>query len=249
MWINAATSVGRVRADNQDAYRTGILPLGCYLLVCDGMGGERGGGVASALAADTVAARIEHDVKSGMGETSVRHVLESAGAAANAAVYSRAQADAALTGMGTTLSAVVVTGDTAHVLHVGDSRVYLLREGKLHRLTTDHTVVQMLLERGDLTEKDAENHPQRHYITRAVGAERDILPDVFTIDLQAGDTLMVCSDGLYNELAPDTLTALLGTCVAEKSAQALIDGANRSGGHDNITAAICCLAGEGNALG
>ena len=247
--MNAATNIGRHRGDNQDAYRTGTLPCGCYLLVCDGMGGERGGGIASALAADTVAARIVRDIVPAMTETSVRNVLESAGAAANAAVYSRAQSDASLTGMGTTLSAVVVTDSTAHILHVGDSRVYLLREGKLHRLTTDHTVVQMLLERGDLTEKDAEHHPQRHYITRAVGVERDLKPDVFTIDLQAGDVLLVCSDGLYNELSPDTLASLLGVCVAEKSAQALIDGANRGGGHDNITAAICCPIEEGNALG
>lgn len=249
MWINAATSVGRTRCDNQDVYRTGYLPGGCYLLVCDGMGGERGGGTASELAADTVASRIERDIAGSMGETSVRNVLQSACAAANAAVHSRAHADTALTGMGTTLSAAVVTGSTAHILHVGDSRVYLFREGRLHRLTTDHTVVQMLLERGDLTEQDAEHHPQRHYITRAVGVERDIMPDVFTIDLQADDTLLVCSDGLYNELSPEALASLLRTCIAEKSAQVLIDGANRSGGHDNITAAVCCLEGEGNALG
>jgi len=249
MWVTAATDIGQQRSDNQDTYRIGSFPGGGYLLVCDGMGGENGGSVAAEIAADTAAARIERDVTADLGELSVRRVLESAGAAANAAVFARAQADKALAGMGTTLSAVVVTGRTAHILHAGDSRVYLLRDDLLLQLTTDHTVVQMLIERGDLTEQAALSHPQRHYITRAVGVERQLLFDVFTIDVQEEDALLVCSDGLYNCVAPKELAAIAAVCVRQRSAQPLIDSANENGGADNITAALGCIEKEASAHG
>lgn len=249
MWVRAATHVGQQRADNQDTYRIGILPQGGYLLVCDGMGGENGGSVASQIAADTAAVRIAQGITEGIGELSARRVLESAGAAANAAVLARAKGDFALTGMGTTLSGVVVTGNTAHIIHAGDSRVYLLRDDLLHRLTTDHTVVQMLIDRGDLTERAALNHPQRHYITRAVGVEKQVLFDIFTIDLMEEDALLVCSDGLYNYVAHEELAALTAVCVRQKNAQPLIDAANANGGGDNITAALGSVAKEVHALG
>lgn len=238
MWMTAETHVGRRRANNQDTYRTGKLPQGGYLLVCDGMGGERGGNVASSLAADAAQQVICRSVTAGMGEVSVRHVLECAGAAANAAVYERACAEKDLHGMGTTLACVVVTGRTAHVLHAGDSRVYLLRDGLLNQLTTDHTVVQMLVERGDITEQAALNHPQRNYITRAVGVEAQLQFDIFTIDLMQGDALLVCSDGLYNYVDRDELLSLTETCVRQETVRPLIDRANENGGGDNITAAL-----------
>ena len=244
MWIKAATHTGQRRANNQDTYRTGILPDGGYIMVCDGMGGENGGNVASQIAADTAAAVIERDVKEGMGEISVRRVLEVAGAAANAAVYDKAKSDPSLKGMGTTLDCAVITGKTAHILHAGDSRVYLLRDDLLSPLTTDHTVVQMLLERGDITAEAAKTHPQRNYITRAVGVERDIRFDIFTIDLQSDDALLACSDGLYNYIGHNDLCALTSICVKQHDVQPLIDLANENGGGDNITAVLCCLEKE-----
>jgi protein phosphatase len=243
MWMTAETHVGQRRATNQDTYRTGTLPEGGYLLVCDGMGGERGGNVASALAADAAVRIIARGVTAGMGEVSVRRVLECAGAAANAEVYDRSRADHALTGMGTTLACVVVTGKTAHVLHAGDSRVYLLRDDLLNQLTTDHTVVQMLVDRGDITEQAARTHPQRNYITRAVGVERQLQFDIFTIDLQEGDALLVCSDGLYNYVPREELCALTAVCVKQRDVHPLIDCANENGGGDNITAALCRIEG------
>ncbi len=244
MWMTAETHVGQRRATNQDTCRTGALPDGGYLLVCDGMGGERGGNVASALAADAAERLILRDVTAGMGEVSVRRVLECAGAAANAAVYERAKGDESLAGMGTTLTCAVVTGRTAHVLHAGDSRVYLLRDELLNQLTTDHTVVQMLVDRGDITEQAAKTHPQRNYITRAVGVERQLQFDIFTIDLQEGDALLVCSDGLYNYVGREDLCALTAICVRRKSVQPLIDRANENGGGDNITAALAVVGEE-----
>ena len=244
MWIKASTHVGQRRANNQDTYRAGLLPDGGYIMVCDGMGGENGGNIASQIAADIASSVIERDVKAGMGEISVRRVLEVAGAAANAEVYRKAKSDPSLKGMGTTLDCAVVTGKTAHILHAGDSRVYLLRDDVLSPLTTDHTVVQMLLERGDITAEAAKNHPQRNYITKAVGVERDIRFDIFTIDLQAEDVLLACSDGLYNYIGHNDLCALTSICVKQRETDPLIDLANENGGGDNITAALCCIEKE-----
>ncbi len=249
MWVRAATHMGQERSENQDTFRIGALPRGGYLLVCDGMGGENGGSVAARIAADTAATRIARDFAGDLGESAARRVLESAGAAANAAVYAEAGKDPRLAGMGTTLSGVVVTGNTAHVIHAGDSRVYLLRDDLLHQLTEDHTVVRMLIARGDLTEKEALNHPQRHYITRAVGVEKQLEFDIFTVDLQEDDAFLVCSDGLYNYVEPSELAALTAVCVRKKSAQPLIDAANANGGGDNITAALGSTAKEVHPLG
>ncbi len=249
MWVRAATHVGQQRTDNQDTYRIGALPQGGYLLVCDGMGGENGGSIASRIAADTAAARIAADFAGEISETSARYALESAGAAANAAVYARSKEDLSLKGMGTTLSGVVVTGETAHIIHAGDSRVYLLRDDLLHQLTTDHTVVQMLMDRGDLTAEAAKSHPQRHYITRAVGVEKQLDFDIFTVDLAPDDAFLVCSDGLYNFVAPEELAALTAVCVRKKNAQPLIDAANANGGGDNITAALGSIEKEVRSIG
>ena len=244
MWIRALTDVGQKRSTNQDVYVTEQLDSGNLILVCDGMGGEQGGAVASEIASCTAAASIKRSLTGEMSEISIRRMLESAGAAANAAVYEKSQEDASLRGMGTTLIAAVVMGDTAHFIHAGDSRAYLLRDDFLTQLTVDHTVVQMMVERGEISETDAQRHPQRHYITRAVGVAPKVRFDIFSIDLLPEDAILLCSDGLYNYISHEGLCALCSVAMKTRSIEPLIDKANRNGGGDNITAVLCCMSGE-----
>lgn len=143
------------------------------------------------------------------------------------------------TAWGTTLVGAVVQEDSAHFLHAGDSRAYLLRDDLLTQLTVDHTVVQMLVDRGEISERDAKVHPQRHYITRAVGVGEQLRYDIFSIDLLPGDALLLCSDGLYNYLSHEDLCALAAVALRCGSAKPLIDRANENGGGDNITAVLC----------
>lgn len=243
MWMTGETDVGQKRKSNQDTFLTEQLSGGSgLLLVCDGMGGERGGAVASGLALSAAAESLRRSVGAGMNENSIRRALECAGAAANAAVFDAASQDAALHGMGTTLVGAVVQEDSAHFLHAGDSRAYLLRDDLLTQLTVDHTVVQMLVDRGEISERDAKVHPQRHYITRAVGVGEQLRYDIFSIDLLPGDALLLCSDGLYNYLSHEDLCALAAVALRCGSAKPLIDRANENGGGDNITTVLCRTA-------
>lgn len=246
MWMTGETHIGKKRQTNQDAFAAEPLANGsaALLLVCDGMGGEQGGAEASALALVTAAAMLRRDYSATMPENSVRRLLECAGAAANSAVFESAMQDPALKGMGTTLVGAVANGDCAHFLHAGDSRAYLLREGLLTQLTVDHTVTQMLVDSGEINPSEAENHPQRHYITRAVGVGPSLGYDIFSIDLRPDDLLLLCSDGLYNYVDHQRLCALLPQCVARRSALPLIEAANQNGGGDNITAVLCGMASQ-----
>lgn len=250
MWLTAETHVGQKRETNQDTFVAQTLEWGGgFLVVCDGMGGERGGAVASDIAAKAMAGQLSRGLRPDMREASVRHLLQCAAAAANADVFDAARADPALEGMGTTLVAAAVTPGAAHIVHAGDSRAYLLRDDLLTQLTVDHTVVQMLIDRGDITTQDAREHPQRHYITRAVGVEAELPFDIFSIDLQPGDALLLCSDGLYNFVSHEDLCALTAVAVRRRSAAGLIARANENGGGDNITAALAGLTGGGTTHG
>lgn len=247
MWIAGDTHTGQKRRNNQDAFRMEKLDDKRLLMVCDGMGGEQGGEQASELAIEAAAAMLRRDFKKTTDESSVRRMLECAGAAANSVVFDAAQADSALAGMGTTLVGAVVLPDCAHFIHAGDSRAYLLRDDVLTQLTVDHTVVQMLIDRGEISQDDAKHHPQRHYITRAVGVVSQISYDIFSIDLLPNDTILLCSDGLYNYMSHEDICALTAIAVKRKSVAPLIDRANENGGGDNITAVLCCVAREVSA--
>lgn len=249
MWMTADTHIGQKRRNNQDVYLVERLAAGCFLLVCDGMGGEAGGAVASDIASKTVAHCIRRDITPDMEEPSVRRVLESAGAAANAAVFDAASENPALKGMGTTLVAAIILGDTAYVLHAGDSRAYLLRGDLLTQLTVDHTVAQMLVDRGEISESDAVLHPQRNYITRAVGVADRMRFDIFSVNLQKNDVLLLCSDGLYHYMSHEDLCALAAVAARRKDVSPLIGRANENGGGDNITAVLFGMQGEEAANG
>lgn len=239
MTFYGGTDTGLVRASNQDRYEYQVLSdrFG-FAVVCDGMGGQNGGNVASEITTRFVSDMLRRDLREDMQEASLRGVMESAVAGANALVHEAAVNDPALEGMGTTLVVAVFRGDTVYVTYVGDSRAYAVSPTRELQLTKDHTVVQMLLDIGEISEEDAQVHPKRHYITRAVGVAATVEADFLAHTLAPDELVLICSDGLYHYLAAGTLYALLHRCVREQSAGCLIDLAKECGGADNVTVVV-----------
>ena len=217
---------GRRRRHNEDAYVV-QPPL---FAVADGMGGAKAGEVASALAADAVQ-ESGNDGES--GEARVAALIEEA----NRRVFRRATEDREASGMGTTMTVALVEADEVAIGHVGDSRAYLIRDGRLEQLTDDHSLVAELVRSGKLTPEEAETHPQRSVITRALGTEADVDVDTFSVQSAPGDLFLLCSDGLTSMVDDETILDAVERNRAdlEEAAKALIKAANRGGGEDNIT--------------
>jgi serine/threonine protein phosphatase PrpC len=220
-----ATDIGKVREANEDSYLV-EPPL---FAVADGMGGHRGGDVASQLALATV----EQLFRRGKGTLS-EHMRQ-----ANRAVFERSQLDRRVTGMGTTLTAALVEGDAVHLAHVGDSRAYLLRAGALRQLTTDHTLVARMVKAGEISPAEAEVHPHRNVLTRALGTEPDVRVDEDDVPLLDGDRVLLCSDGLTGMVTEEQIQAILESAATpQEAANRLVRAANRAGGVDNITVVV-----------
>ncbi len=225
----AGTDPGKKRRRNEDSYV--IAPP--LFAVADGMGGAQAGEVASGLAA----AALEESGANGGGERRVIELIQEA----NRRVHERATTDATTAGMGTTITAALVEPDGRVVFgHVGDSRAYLLRDNTLEQLTDDHTLVAELVRRGELSPGEAEVHPQRSVITRALGTDPDVDVDTFAIDARPGDLYLICSDGLSSMVDASDIEEILRRNRTDLAAasKALIQAANRGGGEDNITAVL-----------
>ncbi|MEX2100455.1 MAG: Stp1/IreP family PP2C-type Ser/Thr phosphatase [Acidimicrobiia bacterium] len=231
--FGAATDVGRVRERNDDGYLVDES-IGLFALA-DGMGGHRSGDVASATALETLRAAI------GSGNA-VREAIEDA----NHAVYAKSLTDSSLLGMGTTLTAgTLVSGGTLLIGHVGDSRAYLLRDGELRQITTDHSHVEELVRDGKITEDEASVHPMRSVITRAIGIEDDVDVDMYPVELHTGDRVLLCSDGLTDMLHGSAIEAeLRREPDVSRAATRLVDAANNAGGIDNITVVVIGVTDE-----
>lgn len=239
LWIStAASDRGRVRPANEDSCLE--APERGLFAVADGMGGHAGGEVASRIAVETLD-------RLGSGRpTPSEEWMRQAIAEANRAILEQAARSAALRGMGTTLTAVVVgEAGRATIGHVGDSRAYLLRSGRLALLTCDHTVAQRYVDEGRLGPVEARVHPMRHLLTRALGARRRVEADVVKTELEPGDLLLLCSDGLTGMVPDADLEALLsrGEPLPEL-ARRLVEAANLRGGEDNVTVVLVRFMGE-----
>lgn len=235
MKLTGDTHIGLVRSSNQDALRYGTLDNGgVFAVVCDGMGGANGGNIASNIAVDVIAGRIVDGYANGAAPR-VDHLLASAMAAANIEIFDRAKSDPQYEGMGTTVVAVVVFGKDAYISHVGDSRVYLYRDSALQQITRDHSVVQEMIESGQLTEEQARSHPRKHFITRALGVSAMEEGEFDELELEPNDKILLCTDGLTNMVDDNSLTQLLGN---NASIDILIQSALDGGGTDNITAVL-----------
>lgn len=245
--LASLTDVGRKRSGNEDSHAVWVsedpaeyAKRGALLVVADGMGGANAGEVASRLAADTVVECYRADT----GDDPA-YALRIAVETANAKVHEQSQARADQRGMGTTCTAVVVRGTQVWLGHVGDSRAYLVRGGEIHRLTSDHSLVMELVERGHLTEQEAKHDPRRNVVTRSVGALADVQVDAGEIEgrLQNGDRLVVCSDGLHGQVSDSEIAMLVGENEPDEACTALIELANERGGPDNITAIVVRIPG------
>ena len=228
-----------MRATNQDAYVHEIVDAStAYVVLCDGMGGENGGHIASSRAVEIIGQALSRGLAAHPLPASVKPLLLSAVTAANAVIYDMGAADERLRGKGTTVVAAVLLGDMLYIAHAGDSRAYLAAEGgPLRRITRDHSVVQLLIESGEITEREARSHPKRNYITRALGVERTVEVEYMEQPFPSG-RLLLCTDGLYNYAPPEEHMELITTCASEQDIFLLIDEANKAGGPDNITAVV-----------
>lgn len=231
-----ASHAGRVRPSNQDAYVCGMLTAGtAFAVVCDGMGGANGGNVASAIAMRCIADHIVDEYRENATPAVVRRLLESAISAANQEVFEAAVEDESLRGMGTTVVAVIANDRDVCIAHVGDSRAYLVTHTDIEQITRDHSVVQDMVEKGQITADQARFHPQKHFLTRALGVEDDVRCDFTVLPFPEDGTVLICTDGLSNMVEPDTLQSLVRTFPFEEIPQKLINTANLAGGSDNIT--------------
>jgi serine/threonine protein phosphatase PrpC len=233
--VASVTDTGRKRRRNEDAY-VSEPPL---FAIADGMGGAQAGEVASQLAAAAVS---EGGAADGRGEERIFQLIQEA----NRRVYDRASTDPHTSGMGTTMTVAIVDGDQVAFGHVGDSRAYLIRDGEMQQLTEDHSLVNELMKSGKLSREEADIHPQRSVITRAVGTDPDVDVDTFTVDAETGDLFLLCSDGLTDVVSEEEILDLVerNRGDIDRALKALVKEANRGGGEDNITVVAFEIADE-----
>lgn len=242
MKISAGSDVGICRSSNQDSYSIGELSNGgAWAVVCDGMGGHAGGNVASSMAAEKIASDIRTNLKESMSFASVKNILESAIVSANMDIFDRAAGDDTLSGMGTTVVAAVCMNGRCVAANVGDSRCYLISEKNISQITRDHSLVQEMIDAGILTPSEAENHPNKNIITRALGIEEDVSVDFVEINVSVGDKLLLCSDGLSNMVNDAEMIDCTGDEDVFNYSSRLIALANEHGGTDNITAVVLAV--------
>ena len=228
----AVTDRGRKRPSNEDAFGFSV-EAGVYV-VCDGMGGAAAGEIASSLAVDEILRLLKE--RKPENESPLPGAAEIAVTAANEAIFSRAQRNHRLNGMGTTLVVMATQDQHVWILNIGDSRCYLMHKGKLQQLTLDHSLVEEQVRLGRMTPREALHSPLKNVITRALGTQSQVTPDIFELEAEPGDLFLLCSDGLTRELPDNTIETLLnGEMPLEALAAQLVEAAKKAGGHDNIT--------------
>lgn len=236
MKIYSKIDKGIVRNSNQDAYFAGeISQEVTFAVVCDGMGGAKAGNVASTAAVKSISEYIANSYRSNMSLDDITKMLRNAIISANIEIYDMAAQNEQLQGMGTTVVAAVVRNGNAVVANVGDSRVYLL-DDNITQLTTDHSIVQTLIESGKITAEDAKVHPRKNVITRALGAESDVAVDIAEYNLSENNTLLLCTDGLTNFVSEEDILKTFKENDISVVSEKLVELANEGGGGDNITA-------------
>lgn len=233
------TDVGRKRASNQDAFCQGTLESGVqFMVLCDGMGGHRGGNVASELAVRTFHELLSDRLTQTLRPKELKTVLSGIIARVSRLISQAGMESPELAGMGSTVVLAVQWGKKVCIAHVGDSRAYLYRKGKLRRLTKDHSLVQEMIDRGEITPEEGEEHPRRNIITRTLGYEEDSQPEILFSDLREGDVFLLCTDGLTVCVKDDSLEELFRQYSPDQLVPVLVNRALEAGGPDNITVGI-----------
>ena len=245
MNIWGMTDIGLIRRENQDAYavQAGEDSRYTVCVVCDGMGGPSGGKLAGELAVETFTSTCAANLRDDMTLEQIQEVAKFAVAEANTAVYEHSCAEPGLRGMGTTLVSAIIREEWAVINNVGDSRAYLTRAGGeqrgISRVTRDHSVVERLVERGDITEEEARSHPNRNLITRALGPDRHALSDSYLVQLERGDYLLLCTDGLIETVTDWEMEREILSGKDENSClNRMLEIARKHGAPDNLTAVL-----------
>ena len=234
------TDQGCVRPQNQDTYQIEQLDKNSLLcIVCDGMGGAKSGNIASTLAADVFVQEVRRSFKSGMDREKIGQMMMAAAKLANFTVYDQARQFEEFDGMGTTLVAVLIQGKEAVLVNVGDSRAYIVSPDGIRCLTKDHSLVQMMVDRGELTPERARTYPGKNFITRAIGTEPVVDCDLFHRNVDRGDYLLLCSDGLSNMMDDqEILFEVIHGVNKQHCCRRLLEIAKNRGAPDNVTSVL-----------
>lgn len=240
--VFSKTDIGRVRKVNQDAVKTEVISDNlAWSVVCDGMGGQAGGDIASEIAVIMISKFLSDNLSELKTSDEIKSVMYEAVSGANQAIYLKSEKDKNLKNMGTTVIVCVVNRNKLYVAHMGDSRAYLISNDKITQITTDHSMVQEMLDNGKLTIEEARNHPQKNIITRALGVNSEIKLEYNTIDVKKGDIVLSCTDGLTNTVEEqDIYNICKRNNNQEEAIGELITTGNKNGGNDNITVSLIC---------
>ena len=235
------TDIGKSRDTNQDSFTYNYLSDGSvWAVLCDGMGGSNGGGIASENAVKIISDRITEQYQNSITSDNIKSFMESLILAANAEIFNLSKSNPDLIGMGTTIVLIFVIDLTAYIAYVGDSRAYKIDSDGITQLTKDHSIVQIMLDKGEITDEQAFNHPKKHFLTRAVGVEHNVLVDFLEVPVKSDDVLLLCTDGLSNYLKAEDIKIIVNQYESNKIPDKLIDSANELGGSDNIT--VVCIS-------
>ena len=236
----AVTDPGVIRDMNQDAYKIEVLNRNTLLcVVCDGMGGAKSGNVASALAAEVFTQEVKRTWKADMSAEKLEKMLEAAVKLTNFTVFEKARQSEEFHGMGTTLVALLIQGKNATVVNVGDSRAYRMGNDSIAQITKDHSLVQMMISRGELSKERAKHYPGKNLITRAIGTETEISCDIFRTDVKRGDCFLLCTDGLSNMLDDQEILFEVSYGQGdEQCCERLLEIAKNRGAPDNVTSVL-----------
>ncbi len=239
MNIYSQSDIGMKRSSNQDYCMTGVFTDGAvWAIVCDGMGGANGGSTASRVAAENISETLKSGYREDMTPEELRSLMQLSVEYANRAVYEISRHVAGLEGMGTTVVCAVVKKQRAHIVHAGDSRAYICSDEGVRQVTTDHSMVQQLVDMGEITREQARQHPHRNMITRALGTEPTLRTDYNTVEFEDGARLVLCTDGMSNYVSDDELLEFIRYNKCEELTEKLVDFSKRSGGSDNITVVV-----------
>lgn len=239
MEVFLKSDIGLVRSTNQDACTGGVFSGdAAWAVVCDGMGGANGGNVASSVAVKEISRRLKRGYRDNLTDDEIVDLLIEIVQKANGKLYKIQKNDPELRGMGTTVELVLVKSGKVHVVHAGDSRVYSIRGRRIKQLTIDHSVVQEMVQKGEITSEQAMTHPNKNMITRALGIVPEIHLDYVECEFKDNDYILICTDGLSNYIKPADLVKMSRQHQGYEYTAALIDAAKDLGGSDNITVAV-----------
>lgn len=240
MRFAAGTDTGLIRNSNEDSYR--IIPESsqnpCVVIIADGMGGHNCGEVASRMTVDYISDYMERSGSRLFSCPDIGEEIKKLVGETNTAVFEASLTRPEASGMGTTLTMAVIVGSKVTVAHVGDSRLYIAQSDSMRQVTQDHSYIEELIKNGTLTREEAESHPRKHVITRAIGSSKDLEVDILDFEATEGDVLLLCTDGLTNMICENEIYSIIKDSEPQKACEQLIEAAKSKGGEDNITVIV-----------